>query len=542
MILLEIHKYKWYLIGESGKFAERREDFLSVKLRRFSMSKRRSTLAFLLLAFSFITLMFSPVSARELTPAMETAISWIDQNKATYNDVARYIWGNPELSLVEFKSSAKLQEYLSVNGFKIEKGVAGMPTAFVATWGSGKPVIGIMAEFDALPGLSQESGVASKKPVVAGAPGHGCGHNLFGTSSATAAIAMTKAMAKFGIKGTVKLFGTPAEETLIGKPFMNRDGVFDGTDIVIDWHPEYINGTNYASSLAQDSIKFRFYGKASHAGFAPEAGRSALDAVELMNVAANFMREHVIQGAKISYAITKTEQVPSIVPAFAESWYVIRTQRRAQLDPLRDWLIDIAKGAALMTQTRMEYQVIVGVYEYLPNKKLSMMGDEVAKLIGPPPFTAEDQQFGEAVVKGMGKKLQGEAYSSKITTSDYSKTFPDIPFVGASMDVNYTWRFPSLHFVAATFANETPIHSWITVCQTGTDPSVKAGLQVSKYMAAAGIECLTNPGLVQDAWTELNQDLKRLGPYKEPIPKDAKLPTFKDLYGIEPEAVPGMKK
>ncbi len=489
-----------------------------------------------------VTVTVSPVSGRELTPAMKTAISWIDGNKQVYEETAKYIWENPELSLVEYKSSARLQQYLAANGFKIEKGVAGMPTAFVATWGSGKPVVGFNAEFDALPGLSQQAGSTAKKPIVPGAPGHGCGHNLLGTSSATAAIAMTKAMAKDGIKGTVKVFGTPAEETLVGKPFMNRDGVYDGTDVIIDWHPEYINGADYRSSLAQDSIKFRFYGKGSHAGFAPEAGRSALDAVELMNVAANYMREHVVPGAKISYTITKTSEVPSIVPAFSESWYTIRAQRRTQLDPMRAWLIDIAKGAALMTQTRMEYQVIVGVYEYLPNKTLNMMGDQIAKMIGPPPFTETDQQFGRAAAREMGKPLQGEAYSSKITSPDFSKTFPGIEFVGASMDVNYTWKVPSVKFAAATFAKNTPIHSWITVCQTGTTPSVKAGLHVSKYMAAAGLECLTNPKVVQEAQAELKAELAKSGGYKEPIPADAKVPTFKDLYGIEPEAVPGAKK
>jgi aminobenzoyl-glutamate utilization protein B len=209
---------------------------------------------------------------------------------------------------------------------------------------------------------------------------------------------------------------------------------------------------------------------------------------------------------------------------------------------MRDWLIDIAKGAALMTQTKMEYQVIVGVYEYLPNKTLSMMGAELVKLIGAPPFTSEDQQFGGSIIKNMGKQVQGEVYNSKITTADFSKTFPDIQFVGASMDVNYTWRVPSVRFAAATFGMGTPLHSWITVCQTGTSPSLKAGLHASKYMAAAGLECLTSPKLVQDAWAELSADLTRFGGYKEPIPKDAKLPTFKDLYGIEPSAVPGMKK
>lgn len=480
-------------------------------------------------------------SALELTPAMKDAISWIDQNKATYEEIARYIWQNPELSLVEFKSSGRLQQYLASNGFKIEKGVAGMTTAFVATWGSGKPVIGILGEFDALPNLSQEAGTTTQKPVIAGAPGHGCGHNLFGTSSATAAIAIAKAMEKQGIKGTVRFFGTPAEETLVGKVYMNRDGVFDGVDVIIDWHPQDYNGVTYGSLLALDNIKFRFYGRSSHAGTAPEAGRSALDAVELMDVGANFMREHVIQEARIHYVITKGGEAPNVVPNVAEVWYYFRAPRRAQVDEMRAWLIDIAKGAALMTQTKMEYQILTAVYERLPNKALSQMGDQIAKLVGTPAFSAEDQQFGAAVIKSMGKQFSGEAFSADVATPDFSKTFPDVEVSKASADVNYTWRFPSLSFAAAVVAKGTPLHSWFAVCTTGTPPALKAGLQVSKYMAAAGLECLTNPKLVQDARAELDGYVAKFG-YKEPVPKDVKVPTFRDLYGIEPGAVPGMKQ
>ena len=484
---------------------------------------------------------FSTLPARELTPAMQAAISWIDQDKAAYKELATYIWENPELSLVEFKSSAKLQEYLAANGFKIEKGVAGMPTAFVATWGAGKPVVGIMGEFDALPSLSQQKGVASQKPVIQGAPGHGCGHNLFGTASATAAIAMAKAMEKYGIKGTVRFFGTPAEETLVGKVYMNRDGVFDGTDIMIDWHPFDMNTVNYASSLAMDNIKFRFYGKASHASLAPDAGRSALDAVELMDVAANFMREHVPQEARIHYIISKGGEVPNVVPPFAEVWYFIRAPRRAQVDQIRGWLIDISKGAALMTQTRSEYQILTAVYEYLPNRTLARMGDEVIKMVGAPAFTPEDQSFGETVRSAMGKKPEGESFSTKVVTPDFTRTFPNVPNTKASTDVNYTWRFPSVEFLVATLAKGTPLHSWMAVCQTGTDPAMKAALQVSKYMAVAGLEVLTDPKLVKDAWAELQQNVSQFG-YEEPVPKDVKVPTFKDLYGIEPGAVPGAGK
>jgi len=476
----------------------------------------------------------------ELTPAMKDAISWIDQNKATYQETAKYIWQNPELSLVEFKSSGKLQEYLAANSFKIEKGVAGMATAFVATWGSGRPVIGILGEFDALPNLSQEAGVTTRKPIVAGASGHGCGHNLFGTSSATAAIAMAKAMEKYGIKGTIKFFGTPAEETLVGKVYMNRDGVFDGVDAMIDWHPQDLNGVGYSSLLALDNIKFRFYGKASHAGAAPEAGRSALDAVELMDAGANFMREHVPQEARIHYVITKGGEAPNVVPNVAEVWYFYRAPRRAQVDEMRAWLIDIAKGAALMTQTKMEYQILTAVYERLTNRALAQMGDQAVKAVGAPPFTAEDQKFGEAVIESLGRKADGEAFTTKITTPDFSKTFPDVEFGKASADLNYTWRFPSMTFAVATYAKGTPAHSWQAVCTTSTDPALKAGLQVSKYMAVSGLELMSDPKLLQDAKAEMDGYVAKFG-YKEPIPKDVKVPSFKDLYGIEPSAVPGVK-
>jgi aminobenzoyl-glutamate utilization protein B len=495
-----------------------------------------------LVFISMFILSVQPVFSTELTPAMKTAVDWIDGSRAVYNEIARYIWENPELSLVEFKSSAKLQEYLTRNGFKIEKGVAGMSTAFVASRGSGKPVIGILGEFDALPSLSQESGNTSQKPIIPGAPGHGCGHNLFGTSSATAAIAAAKAMQKHGIKGTVKFFGTPAEETLVGKVFMNRDGVFDGTDIMIAWHPGEFNGVSYLTNLAIDNIKFRFYGRSSHAGTAPEAGRSALDAVQLMNIAMEFMREHITQDARIHYVITKGGDTPNNVPPFSEVWYYTRAPRRAQVNQIRSWMLDIAKSAGTMTQTRMEYQILTASYERLTNRVLSIKGDEIAKAIGTPPFSPEDQKFGEEVIRNaLKREVKGEAFSTKVDTPDFSKVFPNVDSSKASADVNYTWKFPSLWFGTATQVKGTPGHSWPLVCQTGTSTSMKAGLQVSKYMAASIVELLNNQKLIEDAWAEHNKYIAEFG-YKEPIPPEVKVPSFEDLYGIKPEAVPGASK
>ena len=503
--------------------------------------KNRIVCLYLISAFVWI-LSLQPAFAQELGPAMKTAVAWIGGAKATYEEIAKYIWDNPELSLVEFKSSAKLMEYLASNGFRIEKGVAGMSTAFVATWGSGKPVIGILGEFDALPNLSQEAGVTSQKPIISGGPGHGCGHNLYGTSSATAAIAAAKAMAAHGIKGTVKFFGTPAEETLVGKIYMNRDGVFDGTDIMLAWHPGEFNGVWYSTNLAIDNIKFRFYGKSAHAGTAPEAGRSALDAVQLMNLGMEFMREHLIQEARIHYVITKGGETPNNVPPFAEVWYFIRAPRRAQVDQIRAWMFDVAKGAALMTQTRTENQILTASYERLPNRVLAMMGDKIAKLIGPPPFTAEDQKFGEAVIReALKREPKGEAFSTKIETPDFAKVFPDVDGVKASADDNYTWKFPSLRFIVATQAWGTPGHSWPLVCQSGTSAAMKAGMTVSKYMAASALELMINPKLIQEAWEEHKKYIAEFG-YKETVPPEVKVPSFEDLYGIKPEAVPGAKK
>ena len=506
------------------------------------MFKSKSIVSLYLISIVVLVFSLQPAFAQGVTPVKKTAIGWIDGNKATYEEVARYIWDNPELSLVEFKSTAKLQEYLVKNGFKIEKGVTGMPTAFVATWGSGKPVIGFLAEFDALPGLSQEPGVATKKPIIPGGPGHGCGHNIFGAASATAAIATKVAMEKNDIKGTVKVFGSPAEETLVGKIFMARDGVFDGTDIMMSWHPGDTNIAPNVSNLAMTSVKFQFKGKSAHAAVAPEAGRSALDAVELMNIAMNYMREHVIQEARIHYVITKGGEVPNVVPAEAEVWYFFRSPRRSQVDHIWNWMQDVAKGAALMTQTTMSYKILCATWEVLPNKILSKAGDANAKAIGAPPFTAEDQKFGQEIIKSLGREIKGEAFDTKITPPDLSKAFPNV-FVtkGSTDEGNVSWIVPTLSFRAATYAKGTPPHSWQAASQTRSPAAMKGGLAVSKWMAATALDCLTNPEIISEALKEHKQYLSETKFY-HPIPADLKVPTFTDLYGIEPEAVPGAKK
>jgi aminobenzoyl-glutamate utilization protein B len=496
---------------------------------------------YLISVFVFI-LLAQPAFAQELTPAKKTAISWVDGSKANFEEIAKYLWENPELSLVEFKASAKLQEYLAKNGFKIEKGVAGMPTAFVATWGSGKPVIGFIAEYDALPGISQVAGKAVREAIIQGAPGQGCGHNLYGPTGVTAAIATKVAMEKHGIKGTIKLFGCPAEETLVGKIFMARDGVFDGTDIMISYHPWDFNGVDMSSWLAMTSVKFQFKGRSAHAALAPHAGRSALDGVELMDIGMNFMREHVIQEARIHYVITQGGAAPNVVPPDAEVWYFIRAPRRTQVDEIWKWMQDVAKGAALMTQTTTSNKLLAATWEVLTNKALGKVGDANIRAIGTPKFTPEDQKFGEEILKSLGKEVKGETFDTTITPPDLVRTFPNVKVMPASTDEgNINWMVPTVTFRSAVAAKGTPLHTWQNVCQTGTPTAFKGALTASKWMAATALDLLTKPEIISEAWKEHKGYLAETK-YYHPIPADLKVPTFKDLYGMEPEAIPGMKK
>ena len=505
------------------------------------LRNKRIFCLYLISAFVFI-LSIQPAFTQELTPAKKTAIAWVDGSKANFEEIAKYLWENPELSLVEFKASAKLQDYLAKNGFKIEKGVAGMPTAFVATWGSGKPVIGFLCEYDALPGISQVAGKAVREAIIQGAPGQGCGHNLYGPTAASAAIATKVAMEKHGIKGTIKLFGCPAEETLVGKIFMARDGVFDGTDIMISYHPWDWNGVEMSSWLAMTSAKFQFKGRSAHAALAPHAGRSALDAVELMNIAMNFMREHVIQEARIHYVITQGGAAPNVVPPDAEVWYFIRSPRRTQVDEIWKWMQDVAKGAALMTQTTMSDKLLAATWEVLTNKTLGKVGDANIRAIGTPKFTPEDQKFGEEIFRSLGKDVKGETFDTTVTAPDLVGTFPNVKVMPASTDEgNVNWMVPTVSFRSAVAAKGTPLHTWQNVCQTGTPTAFKAALTASKWMSATALDCLTKPEIISEARKEHNGYLAETK-YYHPIPADLKVPSFKDLYGIEPGAVPGAKK
>jgi len=472
----------------------------------------------------------------KMTSQKKTAFAWLDKHKHVGADIAAYIWHHPELGLGEHKSSAILQDFLRRAGFSVLADVAGQETGFVATWGNGKPVIGINAEFDALPGISQVKGLTEKKAILEDAPGHGCGHNLFGAYSCMAAIAVKEAMKKHKIEGTIKVYGTPAEETLVGKTFFVKQGIYNDADIVISWHPGPVNGVNYESSLAMDNFKVRFKGIASHAASAPWEGRSALDAVELMSIGMNYMREHIKQESRIMSCITDGGLAPNVVPPMAEAWYFVRNPRYNVVKELMAWTEDIAQAASMMSQTQMEFLRMTGAWEYLPNNVLARVGDANARLVGAPKWTDEDQKAGESFSRSKGVE-EGPYYADEVKSPDL-----DVPFEwakrGGSIDeANISWIVPMVRFSSATLAKGIPGHSWQQVASNCMPQAFKGSLICAKYMAATALDLCQNQKLISTAKAEHERNVSEYGPFEDPV-KDLAIPSFELMHGKKEDQVP----
>jgi len=464
----------------------------------------------------------------------KSAFDWIETNKELIIGISDKIWEFAELGLVEFKSSALLADELEKHGFRIERGSAGMPTAFVATWGEGKPVIGIMGEYDALPGLSQKK-VPQKETLEQGKPGHGCGHNIHGTSGIAAAIAVKKAIEKHNRKGTIKFFGSPAEENFSGKVFMVRDGYFNDVDAVISHHPSTMNEASLMSCLAVNSVKFHFYGKASHAGGSPEQGRSALDAVELMNTGVNYLREHVIQDARIHYVIEKGGDQPNVVPPYARSWYYVRAPQRDQMEFIYDWILDIAKAAATMTRTEVKTEFLEGSYNIVPNRTISELIVKNMHEIGLPKYSDEDLKFAEEIAKTISAEMKiaqlrkskrpgWERLVDKLIDDEIPDPWGEGEVSHGSTDVaDVSWQAPTVEFGTATGVLGTPGHSWQAVAQNGVGIGHKSLIFAAKVLAATAIHLLTNEDALNKAREEHRQ---RIGnkKYTSPIPPDHKPP------------------
>lgn len=441
-----------------------------------------------------VAVMAPAIQAQDVKTSLAASI---DARQATYTAIADALWSNPELGYQEQKSSARLQAELKAAGFAVESGVAGMPTAFVASYGSGKPVIGIVAEFDALPGLSQGA-VPVRKPVVEHGAGHACGHHLFGTASTAAAIAVKEWMERSGHGGTIRVYGTPAEEGGGGKIYMVRAGLFDDVDVALDWHPGSQNDAGPGTSLANKSGKFRFRGKAAHAAGAPWAGRSALDAVEAMNHMVNMMREHVPDGTRIHYVITSGGGAPNVVPDFAEAYYYMR-HGDAQL-VLEMWkrLELAAQGAAMGTETELEIEVVNGVYVLLPNETLAQMIDANLRRVGGVTYTAEERAFAEQISGTLSTKRD---LASAATVEPFARSD-----AGGSTDVgDVSWVVPNSGFSTATWVPGTPAHSWQAVAAGGMSIGHKGMIVAAKTMAMSVYDLLTTPKLVEDARAEFER-------------------------------------
>lgn len=440
---------------------------------------------------------------QSISKEKQAVLTSLDQKKDDFAKVAHQIWEHAELGYLEEKSSSLLQNTLKQSGFNVEAGVAEIPTAFVGSYGSGEPVIGILAEFDALPGLSQEA-VPFKSVKAGSEAGHACGHHLFGTASVASAIAIKEWLQSSGRSGTIKVFGTPAEEGGSGKVYMSRAGLFDEVDAMLNWHPGSGNNASAGSCLAIKSAKFRFYGNSAHAAGAPHRGRSALDGVEAMNDMANMMREHVPQETRIHYVITKGGQAPNVVPAEAEVYYYIRHPQMRDVKSIFERLVKCAEGAALGTETTMDYEVIGGAYNLLPNGALSTVMNDNLQLVGGVTYDAEELEFAKEIIKSypdMKVSPEDAASVSPFRISEYA-----VPF---STDVgDVSWLVPTAGMSAATWVPGTSAHSWQAVAAGGMSIGHKGMMVAAKTMALSAIDLYKDPTVIVAAKKEL---IKRQG-------------------------------
>jgi aminobenzoyl-glutamate utilization protein B len=408
-------------------------------------------------------------------------------------EVARTIWEYAEVGYQETKSSALLQQELKDAGFSVEAGVAGIPTAFVATSGSGKPVIGILAEFDALPGINQDA-VADRKPIEGKKAGHACGHNLFGTASVSAGIALADWLKKSGAKGTIQVYGTPAEEGGSGKVYMVRAGLFNDVDAVMHWHASDVNFAGVDRALANKSAKFRFHGLSAHASGAPEKGRSALDGVEAMDMMANMMREHIPSDARMHYVITSGGSAPNVVPDFAEVYYYVRHGDAATVEAIFDRLAKAGEGAALGTGTTVDYEVIGGTHNLLANETLAKVMNAKLNEVGGFKYTPEEQAFAEKIYATLVSPTEKLGSQEAVQPFDFER-----PGLGSTDVGDVSWTVPTVGLRTATWVPGTSAHSWQATAADGMSIGYKGMNVASQTLALAGRELFSRPDILAKA-------------------------------------------
>lgn len=465
------------------------------------------------LSFLFLVLSCSLLVAQQKLSKTKTLVTAsIDSHRSDLIKMSDDIWANAETAFEEYESSKILSDYAEANGFKVEKGVAGMPTAFVATYGSGKPVIGILGEFDALPGISQQT-VPTKNPLEEGAAGHGCGHNLFGTASLGAAIAIKEMIASGKIKGTVKFFGTPSEEKYFGKIWMVRDGLWDDVDVNISWHPGAETEADVQSTLALVDFKVEFFGQAAHAAMDPWNGKSASDALELYTTGINYYREHVKPSVRMHYHIQDAGQVVNVVPDYAKVWVRIRDTKRAGMLPVYERVREMAEGAAIMANVDYKISLISGIYEVLVNRAGGEIMQNNLELLGPITYTEEEISFGKKIQESTNKPQVG--FDSNI--NPLKETIENLEGAGSTDVGDVSWNVPNINLKITTAPKGTPWHSWAVVACGGMSIGHKGMVHAAKAMAMTMLDLYENPKLVESISLEY-KERKGNEVYKAMIP------------------------
>ena len=453
----------------------------------------------------------------------------IEEKRQKLTQLSDKIWGYAELGFQEDQSAQALCEVLEEEGFSVEKGVGNIKTAFVGSFGSGKPVLAFLGEFDALSGLSQLGGISEYNPMEMNGNGHGCGHNLLGTGSLAAAMALRYYMEENNIEGTIRYYGCPGEEIGGGKTFMVREGLFDDVDAAFTWHPGTRNSIMSTATLACYEVYFKFKGKSAHAAGSPHLGRSALDAVELMNVGVNYLREHIIPEARVHYAVTNSGGIsPNVVQAEAEVLYFVRAPRVSQTEEVYQRICDVAKGAALMTGTEVEIDFASALSDVIPNTTLEKLMYDNFVALGVPQHTEDELQFAEKIRKtipeadknfevSMNKELAGKVLSDLI--DPFTPTNGVMP---GSTDVgDVSWIVPTAQCTTACESLGTELHTWQVVATGTTSIAHKGMLHAGKVMAATAMDVLNHPEVIEKAKAELIE--RRKGEqYVSPLPVEVK--------------------
>jgi aminobenzoyl-glutamate utilization protein B len=463
-----------------------------------------------------------------------TMIDYLDAHYDRFAAHALAIWERPEIGLQERFASKRIADELVVNGFDVTWGVGGMDTAFVASWGEGSPIVGILGEYDALPSLSQDA-TPERRELVPGGPGHGCGHNLYGVGALGAALAMQAAMRAHDVAGTVRYYGCPAEETLTGKTYMARAGAFDDLDAAITWHPAYVNGVwANGSSLAMNSFKVHFHGVAAHGAGDPHNGRSALDGAMLMDVGVNYLREHVEQDTRIHSVISDGGRAPNVVPPEATIWYFVRAPKRDQVEAIYARVLDCAKGAALMSGTTYDVEFLTGCYELLPNDVISRIMLDKMDVLGPVAFTADEMAFARALQGSLGGATIAAARRDVLEAAASGTTADDIGDVLCTGVVRPSEAFRIMHgstevgdvsqiaptgnLLTCCHPLGSPGHSWQITAASGSGVGLRGMDYAAKAMALTGFELMTNPTALAAARAEFAAATGGR-PYLSPLPE-----------------------